>query len=71
MSTKTKKSANQDLSNLSEADLLKNIEDSTLRLKRMMFSHAITPIENPMTIRLVRREIARLQTQLRRKQLGF
>jgi large subunit ribosomal protein L29 len=37
----------------------------------MTFSHAITPIDNPMGIRILRREIARLKTAQRRKQLGF
>jgi large subunit ribosomal protein L29 len=61
----------QDLSAMSADDLLKNIEASDLRLKKMMFSHAITPLENPMSIRLIRKEIARLKTQYRRTQLGF
>ena len=52
-------------------DILKTIEETDLRLKRMTFSHAITPIENPMSIRILRREIARLKTQQRKLELGF
>jgi len=36
----------------------------------MKFSHAITPIENPMAIRTLRKELAKLKTALRSKQLG-
>jgi len=71
MATKTKQNSKQDLSALSEAEILQTIEETDLRIKRMKFSHAITPIENPMSIRISRKEIARLKTQLRRKQLGF
>ncbi len=54
---------------MSEQDLLKNIEDAELRLKRMKFSHAITPIDNPMGIRTVRRELAQMKTALTGKKL--
>jgi large subunit ribosomal protein L29 len=66
----TKRNNIQDLSNMSAEDVLKAIEDSEQRLKRMVFSHAITPIENPMNIRLLRKDIARLKTKQRRLQLG-
>ena len=60
-----------DLKGLSEQDLKEKISAEELRLKKMTFGHAITPIENPMSIRSVRRDIARMQTELRKKQLGF
>ncbi|HVI48173.1 MAG TPA: 50S ribosomal protein L29 [Chitinophaga sp.] len=60
-----------DLKGLNEQELQEKISAEQLRLKKMTFSHAITPIENPMSIRSVRRDIARMQTELRRKQLGF
>jgi|688.fasta_scaffold1183177_2 large subunit ribosomal protein L29 len=69
MAAKTKKSSKQDLRSLSAQDILKNIEDAELRLKRMKFSHAITPIDNPVGIRTLRREIAQLRTEQTRKQL--
>jgi large subunit ribosomal protein L29 len=60
-----------DFRTLSAEEIAKNIADASTRLKRMEFSHAITPIENPMAIRTLRRELAKLQTEKRRKQLGF
>jgi len=56
---------------MSAEEVSKQIEETDLRLKKMTFSHAITPIENPMSIRLLRREIARLKTQQTRLALGF
>ncbi len=61
----------QEIRSMSEQDIKSKIEETVMRLKRMTFSHAITPIENPMSIRTTRREIALLQTELKRKQSGF
>lgn len=60
----------QELSNMSVADLQNNILDAENRLKKMVFSHAITPIQNPMSIRILRRELARMKTIQRSKQLA-
>jgi large subunit ribosomal protein L29 len=55
---------------LSEADLKAKIQEDELRLKKLSFAHAIAPLENPQTIRLLRRDVARLKTALRKQQLG-
>ena len=60
-----------DLKSLSEQDLKDKIAEEQLRLKKITFSHAITPIENPMSIRSLRREIARMKTELHKRELGF
>jgi large subunit ribosomal protein L29 len=60
-----------DLKSLSEQDLKDKISEEQLRLKKITFSHAITPIENPMSIRSLRREIARMKTELHKRELGF
>ena len=38
--------------------------------KKLEFAHAISPLESPMSIRNLRREIARLKTELKKKQLS-
>ncbi|HEX6333750.1 MAG TPA: 50S ribosomal protein L29 [Flavisolibacter sp.] len=55
---------------LNEQDLAARIREDELRLKKLEFAHAISPLENPMSIRGLRRELARLKTQLKKKQLG-
>jgi large subunit ribosomal protein L29 len=35
-----------------------------LRLKKLEFAHAISPLENPMSIRALRKDVARLKTAL-------
>lgn len=60
-----------DLKDLSEVDLKSRIEEEEIRLKKLKFSHTISPVENPMIIRGMRRDIARLKTELKRRELGF
>lgn len=59
--------AKLDVKSLNDQDLKEKLSDETLRLKKMTFGHAITPIENPMSIRLLRRDIARIKTELHRR----
>lgn len=55
---------------LNEQDLQARIKEDELRLKKLEFAHAISPLENPVSIRGLRREIARLKTELKKKQLS-
>ncbi len=58
------------LKEMNETDLKSRIEEDELRIKKLKFAHAVSPIENPMNIRGVRKDIARLKTELKKKQLG-
>ena len=53
---------------MSVADLKARIHEDELRLKKLQFAHAITPLENPMTIRALRKDVARLKTELKSKE---
>lgn len=55
---------------LSVEDLSARIKEDELRLKKLEFAHALSPLENPMSIRNLRREVARLKTELKKKQLS-
>jgi large subunit ribosomal protein L29 len=59
------------LKELSEFDLTAKIREDEQRLKKLSFAHAVAPLENPQSIRSLRRDVARLKTALRKKQLGF
>ncbi len=61
---------NKSLTGLNIADLTARVAEDQLRLKKLEFAHAISPLENPMSIRGLRQDIARLKTELRKKQLG-
>jgi large subunit ribosomal protein L29 len=55
---------------LNEQDLQARINEDEQRLKKLEFAHAISPLENPMSIRTLRRELARLKTEFKKKQLS-
>jgi large subunit ribosomal protein L29 len=58
------------LKDMSEQDLKLRVEEDELRLKKLKFAHTVSPLENPMNIRDVRKDLARVKTELRKKQLG-
>ena len=58
------------LKEMNETDLKARIDEDELRLKKLEFAHAISPLENPMSVRLLRRDVARLKTELKNKALG-
>ena len=55
------------LKDLNDVDLKARIQEDELRLKKLEFAHAISPLENPMSIRSLRKDIARLKTALGQK----
>ncbi len=55
---------------MNEQDLTARIKEDELRLKKLHFAHAMSPLENPMNIRALRKDIARLKTELTKKKLG-
>ena len=53
---------------MNEQDLRARLEEDKQRLKKLEFAHTISPLENPMTIRGLRRDIARLTTELKNRE---
>ena len=68
---KAKKAKVEDYRSIDDQALSAKIGEEEVRLKKMHFSHAVNPIENPLTIRQLRRTIARMKTEQRRRALGF
>ena len=54
----------EEIVQLSTEDLNDRIEESKEKMVKMLLSHKIAPMENPMQIRLLRKTIARLNTEL-------
>ena len=61
---------NKEIKGLSESDLKDRLLAETDTLQKLKFGHAISPIENPSKIRVSRKQVARLKTELRAKQLS-
>ena len=53
---------------MNESDLKARLEEDKQRLMKLEFAHTISPLENPMTIRGLRRDIARVITEIKLKQ---
>lgn len=68
---KATKAKADDYRALDNEALSAKIGDEEVRLKKLHFSHAVNPVENPLTIRQLRRSIARMKTEQRRRALGF
>lgn len=62
---------NRSLSDLNENDLKARIQEDEMRLKKLEFAHAITPLENPQSVRSLRRDVARLKTALQKRKLAI
>ncbi len=62
-----KNKLNSDLSNLDKDALTERIKSEKLSLTKTVFAHSITPLDNPMSIRVQRRSVARLLTELNSK----
>jgi len=62
---------NKTLKELSVDDLKSRFAEDKVRLKKLEFAHAISPLENPMSIRSLRKDIARVNTELKKRDLGI
>jgi large subunit ribosomal protein L29 len=68
---KSNKAKVEDYRSLDDQALTEKIADQEMQLKKLHFSHAVNPIENPLSIRSLRRQIAQLKTEQRKRALGF
>ena len=55
---------------MSTADLVERIQTEQASYQQMLLNHAVSPLENSSQIKLARRNIARLKTVLRQKELN-
>lgn len=59
-----------EINELSIAEILERIQNDQDSLSRMKMNHAISPLDNPQQIVVVRRNIARLKTMLRQREIN-
>jgi large subunit ribosomal protein L29 len=63
-----KKTPTQDKSALGAAELQKELSAALDKRAKMEFQHNVAPLKNPLQLRHLRREIARLKTYLHMKE---
>ena len=54
---------------LSTAELKERLEDESKQLVKLRLNHAVSPLENPNKIKAYRKTIARIRTELRKREL--
>ncbi len=60
----------QDIKQLSTNDLAERIKEEKGALAKLKLNHAVSPIESPVKITNSRKTVARLQTELRARQIA-
>ncbi|RAU83868.1 50S ribosomal protein L29 [Pontibacter arcticus] len=60
---------NSEITALSLEEIKEKLNTESANLQNMRFAHAISPLENPMKIREAKQTIARLNTEIRRREI--
>ena len=60
----------KEIKELETKDLVEKVEAEVVKYNQMKLNHAITPLENPSQIKAARRDIARMKTELRQRELN-
>ena len=60
----------KELKELETKELQEHIETEVSKYNQMKLNHSITPLENPSLIKAARRDIARMKTELRQRELN-
>ena len=54
---------------LSTPELIERFDTEEKQLLKMKLNHAVSPLENPMKIKYYRKLIARLKTEIRKREI--
>ena len=54
---------------LGTAELIERLEEEKKQLVKLKLNHAVSPLENPNKIKFYKKAIARMETELRRRQI--
>lgn len=58
-----------ELRDVSDSDLQDQLNDSSSSYEKMKFDHTRNDIEDPLQLRKIRRDVARIKTEIRRREL--
>ena len=59
-----------EIKGLETKELAERIEAEVAKYEQMKFNHTVSPLENPSLIKAARRDIARMKTVLRQRELN-
>ena len=60
----------KELKELDANALAEKLENAKAQLNQLKLNHSIAPLENPSQIKAARRDIARIETELRQRELN-
>jgi len=61
---------NNEIKELSNTELNEKLVDFQSELVKMRMNHAVSPLENPLSLRSQRKTIARILTEIRNRELA-
>ncbi|WP_279086439.1 50S ribosomal protein L29 [Bacteroides acidifaciens] len=61
---------NSEIIQMTTAELKEKVAMEKAALNKQSMNHTITPMENPMQLRAARKTIARMMTELRKRELN-
>jgi large subunit ribosomal protein L29 len=64
------KQKSTDIKDLTLVELQDKLQDSRGTLNKLRFNHAVSPIDSPMQLRSKKKEVARILTELRKRELA-
>lgn len=59
-----------ELQEFSDVDLLAELESTEAEYQKMRFDHSVKGLDNPMELPEMRKDVARLKTEVRRRELS-
>ena len=59
-----------EIKGLETKELAEKLETEVAKYQQMLLNHTVTPMENPSLIKAARRDIARMKTELRQRELN-
>jgi large subunit ribosomal protein L29 len=59
-----------ELKGIETKELAEKLETEVAKYNQMKLNHSIAPLENPSQIKAARRDIARMKTELRQRELN-
>ena len=60
----------KEIKELETKELAERIQAEVAKYEQMKFNHSVSPLENPALIKAARRDIARMKTELRQRELN-
>lgn len=64
------KKRKQELKDLTPLELQDKLDSERDALTKLRFNHAVSPVESPAQLRITRKSVARILTEMRRREIA-